>query len=138
MLSLRYFCLIIFILAPLPSMAQFAPLAMRKNSAGSSGNFWSSMGTTGAPTARSNHSAVWTGTRMIVWGGHNGASYLNTGAIYNPAADSWTATSTLGTDTNAPPSGRTDHSAVWTDDRMIIWGGYEGNTGTYLNNGAKY
>ena len=30
---------------------------------------WTPTSTTGAPTARDLHSAVWTGTTMIVWGG---------------------------------------------------------------------
>ena len=30
------------------------------------------MTTTGAPTARAIHTAVWTGSEMIVWGGYNG------------------------------------------------------------------
>ena len=30
---------------------------------------WRSMSTTNAPTVRRNHTAVWTGTEMIVWGG---------------------------------------------------------------------
>jgi hypothetical protein len=54
---------------------------------------------------------------MIVWGGDdNGVPFLNTGARYNPATDSWTATTT----TNAP-SGRLDHTAVWTGSEMIVW-----------------
>lgn len=39
---------------------------------------WKATTTTGAPTGRSRHTAVWTGSKMIVWGGDNGA-YLNTG-----------------------------------------------------------
>ena len=52
---------------------------------------------------------------MIVWGGFPG---LDSGGRYDPAADSWTATST----TNAP-DGRFYHTAVWTGNEMIIWGG---------------
>ena len=38
----------------------------------------------------SDHTAVWTGSEMIVWGGFDGG-YLNDGGRYNPAANSWTA-----------------------------------------------
>ncbi len=38
---------------------------------------------TSAPSARSSHTAVWSGTEMIVWGGGEGQA-LNTGALYNP------------------------------------------------------
>jgi N-acetylneuraminic acid mutarotase len=82
---------------------------------------------TTAPDARADHTAVWTGSEMIVWGG----SRLNTGGRYNPSTDSWTATST----TNAP-AGRDAHTAVWTGSEMIIWGGV--GQGDYLNTGARY
>ena len=57
---------------------------------------WTATSTTNAPAGRDGHTAVWTGSEMIVWGGHiDGSSYyLNTGGRYNPSTDSWTATST--------------------------------------------
>ena len=73
--------------------------------------------TVNAPSARPLHTAVWTGSEMIVWGGLDG-SYLNTGGRYNPATDNWTATST----TDAPAA-RDRHTAVWTGSEMIVWGG---------------
>ena len=86
-----------------------------------------------APFKRDSHTAVWTGTEMIVWGGaYTGATvYPNTGGRYNPTTDSWTATST----TNAP-SGRWGHTAVWTGNEMIIWAGVEGQFA--INTGARY
>ena len=72
------------------------------------------------------HTAVWTGSEMIVWGGADGGSgYLNDGGRYNPAANSWTAVSTTGA-----PAARYSHTAVWTGSEMIVWGGY--NDGTYF------
>src|SRR5437870_3648559 len=59
----------------------------------------------GAPDGRYLHTAVWTGSEMIVWGGYNG-SFVNTGGRYNPGTDSWTTTSP----TNAP-DGRYYHTA---------------------------
>jgi N-acetylneuraminic acid mutarotase len=47
------------------------------------GNSWTAVTTTGAPAARSSHTAVWTGSEMIVWGGYNG-SYLNDTFSYTP------------------------------------------------------
>ena len=55
---------------------------------------------------------------MIVWGGYSGSANLNSGGVYDPATDTWTATSM----TNAP-SARRYHRAVWTGSRMIVWGG---------------
>ena len=84
-----------------------------------------------APSARAIHTAVWTGSRMIVWGGQsgNGGPFTNTGGLYDPSSDSWTAT--------APgPTARTHHTAVWTGDEMIVWGGEQGNGG--ISTGGRY
>src|SRR5690348_12287703 len=47
-----------------------------------------------APSARSHHVAVWTGSKMIVWGGNAGADPTNTGGMLDLAANTWTPTST--------------------------------------------
>src|SRR5947208_16843311 len=75
--------------------------------------------------------AVWTGTEMIVWGGSDDANHLNTGGRYNPANDSWMATSI----TNAPEA-RSGHTAIWTGSNMIVWGGGDGTSN--FNNGGRY
>jgi hypothetical protein len=93
---------------------------------------WTPSSTTGAPSARQYHTALWTGSEMIVWGGYDGTNAFNTGGRYNPSTDSWTATSI----TNAP-SGRLQHKAVWTGSEMIVWGGWSGGS-TYLNTGGRY
>jgi hypothetical protein len=90
---------------------------------------WTVISTANAPAARASHTAVWTGSEMIVWGGYGG-SYLNTGGRYNPSTDSWTATSTM----NAPAP-RGGNTAVWTGTEMIVWGGDDGFS---VNTGGKY
>src|SRR5436190_1460605 len=96
---------------------------------------WTATSTTNAPTARANHTAVWTGSEMIVWGGafFDGSSfnYLNTGGSYNPGTTSWTAT----TPTTAP-DGRKAHTAVWTGSEMVVWGGFDGFA--FVNTGGRY
>jgi N-acetylneuraminic acid mutarotase len=94
-------------------------------------NSWTATSTNSAPEGRYRHTAVWTGSEMIVWGGSVDASEFSTGGRYNPSTDSWTATST----TNAP-SDRAHHTAVWIGSEMIVWGGL-GNSG-FLNNGGRY
>ena len=64
------------------------------------------------------HTAVWTGSEMIVWGGDNALQLLNTGGRYNPSTDSWTATSHHQR-AHCPRL----HTAVWTGSEMIVWGG---------------
>jgi N-acetylneuraminic acid mutarotase len=94
---------------------------------------WTATSTATVPDARWGHTAVWTGSEMIVWGGNDGGStYFNTGGRYDPATDSWTTTSTV----NAPTA-RWLHSAVWTGGEMIVWGGYGGND-ELLNTGGRY
>src|SRR6266699_2509090 len=85
--------------------------------------------TNAEPSGRFNHTAVWNGAEMIIWGGYASA-FSNTGARYNPGTDTWTPTST----TNAP-TGRESHTAVWTGTEMIVWGGYDGGD---LNTGGRY
>src|SRR6266403_430027 len=91
---------------------------------------WTATNTSNAPAGRALHTAVWTGSEMIVWGGGSTNGYLNTGARYNPGTDSWTATSS----TNAP-SARYVHTAVWIGSEMIVWGGAGPND---LNTGGRY
>jgi N-acetylneuraminic acid mutarotase len=97
-------------------------------------NSWTATSTTNAPSARELHIAVWTSSEMIVWGGFDFTipNYFDSGGRYDPAMDTWTATST----TNAP-SARVRHTAVWTDSEMIIWGGTDMNF-NYLNTGGRY
>ena len=92
---------------------------------------WTPTSITDVPSPRDLHTAIWTGSEMIVWGGSSNGSDVNTGGRYNPATDSWTASST----TNAPAA-RSGHTAVWTGTEMIVWGGF-GESG-WLNSGGKY
>jgi hypothetical protein len=67
------------------------------------------------------NSVVWTGDRMVVWGGESESDELGDGAIYDPATDSWSAMEQEGA-----PSPRSMHTAIWTGHEMIVWGGYAG------------
>ena len=101
-------------------------------SGGCTDDTWTPTSTTGAPAARRDHTAVWTGSEMIVWGGVSGSGYSDTGGTYNPSTDTWTVTSL----TNAPAA-REGHKAVWTGSEMIVWGG-SGTGSIFLNTGGKY
>jgi N-acetylneuraminic acid mutarotase len=94
-------------------------------------NSWTPTNATGAPTARFDHKAVWTGSEMLLWGGYNGSSYPEAGGRYHPTTDTWAAIST----TNAP-AGRSEHQAFWTGSLMLIWGGWGANGST--RDGARY
>ena len=71
------------------------------------------------------HTAVWTGTEMIVWGGMNSVgTFYGDGARYNPSTDTWTPVAMAGA-----PSSRAQHFAVWTGKEMVIFGGTGDTTG---------
>ena len=99
---------------------------------------WLPTALTGAPTPRYRHTAVWTGSEMIIWGGFSGAYNfvtLGDGARYSPATDSWTPVSSVN-----QPSARVDHTAVWTGTEMIVWGGFSAlaSANAELGTGARY
>lgn len=92
---------------------------------------WQNISTIGAPTAREDHIAVWTGTRMLVWGGNRQGVHLGDGASYDPISDQWSPISL----TNAP-SARSRHVGVWTGSELLIWSG--GGTAGSLADGTAY
>lgn len=92
---------------------------------------WEPTAEVGAPSPRSHHVAVWTGSQMIVWGGESYGSALGDGAMYDPAKRTWTPVS----DANAP-SPRSMATVVWTGAEMIVWGG-RGPGGVPLEDGKK-
>ena len=84
------------------------------------------------PIARINHTAVWTGAEMIVWGGWDGF-HLRTGGRYSPVLDTWLPMS-------PSPGGidaRMAHSAVWSGTEMIVFAGSSPSLGT-TRSGARY
>jgi N-acetylneuraminic acid mutarotase len=68
---------------------------------------WTATSLLDAPFARVDHSAVWMGSRMLIWGGSvsetHSTTYLGSGAQYDPVADAWTPIATP----NAPWAGPT-------------------------------
>src|SRR5262249_11194102 len=91
--------------------------------------------TLGGLSARSRHTAIWTGSEMIVWGGAvgGGAIDTNTGGRYDPATDTLRATSTT-----SAATARDSHVAVWTGSRMVVWGGTDVQTNSWPNTGGRY
>ncbi len=82
-------------------------------------DMWMPIPATDALYGRFGHSAVWTGTKMIVWGGGlDSTTSVSDGATFDPATGAWKAISTTGA-----PDPRRDHSAVWTGSEMLVFGG---------------
>lgn len=100
---------------------------------------WTSITSSGAPSARDSHTAVWTGStgttnanRMVVWGGLGLTADLNDGGIYNPALNTWSSISTANT-----PTARDSHTAVLVGDKMVVWGGID-QSNNPLDTGGVY
>ncbi len=74
---------------------------------------------------RAGAAAVWTGKRLLIWGGTTGAPYdvklvtPNQGLAYDPKTNRWSPLP------RAPLTGRLDPTAVWTGHAMIVWGGHK-------------
>jgi N-acetylneuraminic acid mutarotase len=95
---------------------------------------WRPISSTGAPSARDGMTALWTGTEMVIWGGHDNVNLLNTGALYNPTTDTWRPMATA----NAPTARTWTYFPVWTGTELIVWGGANLNLSTTFNTGARY
>ncbi len=97
-------------------------------------NTWTPVSTAGAPAARSMHLAVWTGTKMVIWGGTGqGGGLLNTGGRYDGATNTWSSMTVVGA-----PALRAHATVVWTGSLMIVWGGFDPSSNTALNSGGRY
>ncbi len=79
---------------------------------------WTPLSSTGAPSARAGHTAVWTGQHLLVWGGFGQSTYRGDGARYDPATDSWQPLAA-----QDAPTPRRFHNALWTGSEMLVLGG---------------
>jgi N-acetylneuraminic acid mutarotase len=110
--------------------------------------------------ARSRPTGVWTGSRLLIWGGTDlgrtlvgdttfpgdvfaipgeedeiseEAKLLADGAAYDPATDEWRPMA------DAPLTPRVGHVAVWTGQEMLVWGGATPKESTVaFGDGAAY
>jgi N-acetylneuraminic acid mutarotase len=83
-------------------------------------NTWRPVSATGAPAARDEHAAAWSGHEMIIFGGATGSNAsapVNSGGRYDPSTDRWRPMATA----NAP-SPRAASAAAWLHDKLVVWG----------------
>lgn len=96
---------------------------------------------------RAEAAVVWTGSEVIVWGGH-GLEITTTaqgnpsfdytgdvrvvGAAYDPATDTWRTLA------GAPIDARVGAAAVWTGSEMVVWGGLTPDRERVGPDGAAY
>lgn len=81
---------------------------------------WEKIVTMNAPAGNRRGTVVWTGSKMIYWGGTSKSGSLSetSGSIYDPLTKTWKTISTV----NAPIS-RTFHNAIWDGSQMLVFGG---------------
>jgi N-acetylneuraminic acid mutarotase len=77
------------------------------------------------PSGRVGSTAVWTGTRLVLWGGSGagGLVTLRDGVAYNPHTNSWASVPA------APLRARSNPAVAWTGQELIVWGGVIGTPG---------
>jgi N-acetylneuraminic acid mutarotase len=92
-------------------------------------NTWTPISNIGAPTPRVDHTAVWTGKEMIVWGGSAGED----GARYDPMTNTWSPLASAGF-----RLGFVNHTAIWTGTEMIVWGGLVSPDDPFSKLGGRY
>lgn len=85
--------------------------------------------------ARARAIAVWTGSVMVVWGGIDGTTAYNDGAIYDPSSSS-TPWRTIPA---APIVGRSAYG-VWSaaTNELVVWGGSNSGATAVYADGAAY
>lgn len=98
---------------------------------------WTPMASAGlSMTPRATPLAVWAQGygQLLVWGGSQDGSLLQSGARYDLQSDAWYPMSAVDA-----PAARRGASALWENHilRMIIWGG-ENSSFALLNDGAFY
>jgi hypothetical protein len=82
-----------------------------------------------------DHSALWTGARMLLFGGRDATSgsptYFGDGWSFDPIGGVWSPISAAGA-----PEARAVHAAAWTGGSMLVWGGTNGFLS--LTTGGRY
>src|SRR5207248_5075916 len=79
---------------------------------------WTATSTTDAPAARFFHTAVWTGSEMIVWGGQDdNLQYKNSGGKNYTSSGSWEAAKTT-----TAPDRHEGKTVLWSSSEIILGG----------------
>ncbi|MFA5795446.1 MAG: fibronectin type III domain-containing protein [Candidatus Brocadiia bacterium] len=85
-------------------------------------NYWTLKNPTGIlPSARTQFSMVWDGTKAIMFGGYDGSQYLDDLWWYYPATNTWVEKIAL--NSVGSPTAREKHQMVWDGQNIILFGG---------------
>jgi hypothetical protein len=95
---------------------------------------WEPIAAAGAPAQLHEHTAVWDGQDMIVWG-YPGSPSTGVGGRYDATLKTWKPVSQDGAPFLQSGYGQfvapVAHTAVWTGGEMIVWGGGVSLGGAY-------
>jgi hypothetical protein len=95
---------------------------------------WTTMSAEGAPSARHEPVAEWSGTELLIWGGKDAdGNLMEDGARYNPETDAWTPITRL----SAPRSNGHPPAGTWTGSELIVWNGGALYAGQRSNTGYR-
>lgn len=121
--------------AAAPADASAADGDVTESCTASPGGRWSRLPDGGAPSPRTYHTGVWTGSELIVWGGSSAEGVLGSGGRFDPSLGTWGPTTIDGA-----PEARSVHGAVWTDVGMLVWAGERivGDSADDLSTGGLY
>jgi hypothetical protein len=84
-------------------------------------NSWRKLAPLGAPTARFDSFAAWTGTQMLVFGGRDATAYADA-AQYDPVANVWTAAMPNPVGKRSAPGSRTGWTSSGTSKIFVVGG----------------
>ena len=79
---------------------------------------WTKLPTQGDPSPRIGHTANWTGSEMVLFGGESNFGVTNTGYAYDLSMNKWRSLTTKG-----GAISRARHTSEWTGSQLIIFGG---------------
>lgn len=97
---------------------------------------WRAISSEGAPSPRFDHDAIWTGTKMLVWGGFDArSSFVFDGGLWDAATDTWqpiTYPWAVSSPRPADAKATVQTATLISTKEVLIYGGWaedgEGNT----------
>ncbi len=88
------------------------------------------------PETRGQSATVWTGEKLLTWGGEvlagGGEASEGDGYVFDAAALEWTTMS------DAPLAARVRPASAWTGEELLVWGGTDARHEVLYGDGAAY
>ena len=97
---------------------------------------WVELTSANTPPGLPEQTHTLVGDKLVVWGGDDNGTYVNTGNVFDLTTQTWSAMTTTG----APNAAGHALCCPIGDDRVFIWGGFSlpGNTDIFQEGGGIY